>query len=232
MIAEKLADIRARLDAACERVGRDPAEVELLAVTKGHPADVIIEGHAAGQRSFGESYVQDWLGKAEDPRILRLEGLRWRFIGHLQRNKVRFLVGRVELIEAVGSMRLAAEIGKRATSTGRTQAVLLQVNVSDEASKSGFSVSDLEACFGELRAIEGLDVQGLMSIPAPREDAEASRPDHRAVRQLRERLQQAHSHPLPILSMGMSSDFEVAIAEGSTEVRVGTAIFGPRPARA
>lgn len=231
MIAERLAEIRARVDAACEASGRDPSEVELLAVSKGHPADAILEAHAAGQRCFGESYVQDWQGKAEDPAVLRLDGLRWRFIGHLQRNKVRFVVGRVELIEAVGSLRLAAEIGRRAAATGRTQGVLLQVNVGGEASKGGFAIDELEGAFAELLAIDGLDPRGLMAIPPPREHAEASRADHRAVRALRDRLQ-AHGHPLPILSLGMSDDFEVAIAEGSTEVRVGTAIFGPRPAKA
>lgn len=227
MIPERLATVRGRIDRACESVDRDPASVTLLAVSKNHPAEAVLEAYAAGQRHFGENYVQAWLGKADDPRLAALPGLRWRFIGHLQRNKVRFLLGRIDTLETVGSARLAREIGKRAAARGADQRVLLQVNLAGEETKSGFSAEDAAALLADLPA--GLDVRGLMAIPPARDSAEATRADHRALRTLRDRLQDAHGRALPELSMGMSSDFEVAIAEGSTEVRVGTAIFGPRP---
>lgn len=227
MIAARLLDIRARIDRACAAADRDPASVSLLAVSKAHPAEAVLEAYEAGQRSFGENYVQRWLEKAEDPRLLGLPDLRWRFIGHLQRNKVRFLLGRVAVIETVAGLKLARTIAERAAARGASQAVLLQVNVGGESSKSGVSPAEAGALLKELPT--GLDVRGLMAIPPPRPDAEASRADHRALRLLRDRLQDDHGIALPELSMGMSSDFEVAIQEGSTEVRVGTAIFGPRP---
>ena len=226
MIAARLADIRSRIDRACAVGDRDPADVSLLAVSKAHPAEAVLAAYEAGQRRFGENYVQQWIGKAEDPRILRLTDLRWRFIGHLQRNKVRFLLGRVDVIETVGGLKLARAIAEKAAARGASQAVLLQVNVGGEDSKSGVSPAEAGALLSALPA--GLDVRGLMAIPPPRSDPEAARLDHRTLRQLRDRLQDEHGVPLPELSMGMSSDFEVAIQEGSTEVRVGTAIFGTR----
>jgi pyridoxal phosphate enzyme (YggS family) len=227
MIAERLGAVRARIDRACAAAGRDPTDVALLAVSKFHPVEAILAAYDAGQRRFGENYVQEWLAKAEDPRLLRCPDLRWRFIGHLQRNKVRFVLGRVEAVETVDSVRLARALGERAAERGAAQAVLLQVRIGDEASKAGVS-PEAGALLAALPP--GLDVRGLMSIPPPRDDPEASRADHRALRRLRDRLQDASGVPLPELSMGMSDDLEVAIEEGSTEVRVGTAIFGPRPA--
>jgi pyridoxal phosphate enzyme (YggS family) len=231
VIQERLEILRAKINQACERSGRSPDEVRLLAVSKGHPASAIAEAWQAGLRDFGENYVQDWNQKAEDPQLLQLEGLRWHFIGALQRNKIRFLLGRVSTIGTVDRWRLASELGRRAQAEGRTQRVLLQVNLGQESSKSGFGAEDLHNKFGELKQVEGLDIQGLMAIPPRRSTPEETRLDHRALSELREELQQRWSHPLPELSMGMSSDFEVAIEEGSTEVRLGTALFGDRPPR-
>ena len=231
MIQERLNSLRIQIDQACDRAGRSPDEVRLLAVSKGHPASAIAEAWRAGLRDFGENYVQDWNQKAEDPELLQLEGLRWHFIGALQRNKIRFLLGRVSTIETVDRWRLASELGRRAQAEGRTQRVLLQVNLEEEASKSGFSADELRTRFRELTRLEGIDIQGLMAIPPRRSDPEETRRDHRALRELREELQQRWGHPLPELSMGMSSDFEVAIQEGSTEVRLGSALFGSRPQR-
>lgn len=227
MIAERLAGLRARMDAACARAGRDPASVQLLAVSKTHPVSAVQEAHAAGQRLFGENYVQAWRTKAEDPALVGLD-LQWHYIGALQTNKVRFLVGRVALIETVDRMKLAREIGKRAAAGGRVQGVLLQVNTGGESSKAGFAPDALRAQFAELLAIDGLGIRGLMHIPPPRSDAEATRADHRSLRALRDQLEQTHGVDLPELSMGMSGDFEVAIEEGATLVRIGTAIFGAR----
>jgi PLP dependent protein len=226
MIGDRLASIRQRMDQACARAGRDPADVALLAVSKAHGVDAILEAYAAGLRRFGENYVQSWQGKAEDPRILKLSDLDWRFIGHLQRNKVKFLLGRVDVIETVDSLRLARAIAQKAAARGARQAVLLQINVGGEDSKSGVSPEHAGELLGALP--QGLDVRGLMAIPPPRPDAESTRPDHRFLRELRDRLQDEHSVALPELSMGMSGDFEVAIEEGSTEVRIGTALFGAR----
>ena len=230
-IAERLAAVRTAVDQACEAAGRDPAEVELLALSKAHPPEVVLEAHAAGHRLFGENYVQDWQGKADDPRVAALPDLRWSFVGHLQRNKIRFLLGRVACIETVDRPKLAADLSRRAEAQGRVQPVLLQVHVGDEDTKSGFEPDDLRARFADLVALPGLEVQGLMAIPPFRATAEETRPDHRELRLLRDDLQQRHGHPLPVLSTGMSADFEVAIEEGSTRVRVGTAIFGARPPR-
>ena len=230
-IASRLLTVRSRVDRACEAAGRAPSEVELLAVSKAHPAEVVLEAHAAGHTLFGENYVQDWQGKADDPRVAALPGLRWSFVGRLQRNKIRFLLGRVACIETIDRLKLAREVGRRAHESGRVQPVLLQVHVGDEPTKSGFEPADLRHHFTELVGLPGLRIDGLMAIPPFRADPEQTRPDHRTLRVLRDDLQERHGHPLPVLSTGMSADFEVAIQEGSTRVRVGTAIFGARPPR-
>ncbi len=228
MIAERLAAVRARIDRACDAEGRDPASVELLAVSKTHPPEAVLEAYAAGQRLFGESYVQDWQGKADDARIAALPDLRWHFIGHLQRNKVRFLLGRVACVETVDRLRLARDLARRSQERGATTGALIQVDVSGEQSKHGFSPGELRAAMPELVGLGGLRLQGLMAIGSWEDDAEATRPQHAALRRLRDELQDAHGVALPTLSTGMSHDLEAAIAEGSTRVRVGTAIFGPR----
>lgn len=232
-VAGAIAAVRRRIESACERADRDPASVELLAVSKMQPAALVVEAIDAGLCLFGENYVQAWQSKAEDPLLVGLSELRWHFIGALQRNKIRFLLGRVHCIETVDRMKLAEALSSRALERpgGRPQQVLLEVNLGAEGAKAGFLRSDLAERLADLLALPGLEIDGLMSIPPQRAHAEASRADHRSLAQLRERLQDAHGHALPSLSMGMSSDFEVAIEEGSTRVRVGTAIFGPRPPR-
>ena len=229
-VKDRLAEVQDRIDAACDRAGRDPSEVTLVAVSKRHPVASIAEAHAAGARVFGENYVQEWQAKAEDPALLRLPEVRWSFIGHLQRNKVRFLIGRVDLIETVDSLRLAREISRRAEGRGRgfSQGILLQVNLAAEPGKSGFLVEEIRNAFEELARLPGVDVQGLMHIPSPRPDASSTRADHAGLRTLRDELRSASGLVLRELSMGMSSDFEAAIEEGATRVRVGTALFGPR----
>ena len=231
MIAGRLAALRRQIEVACETAGREPSEVHVLAVSKGHPAEAIRTAWECGLRDFGESYVQEWSRKADDPLLQGLDGLRWHFIGRLQRNKIRFLLGRVATVEAIDRRQVALALARQSAENGRSQDVLLQVNLQAEASKSGFGAADLEAGLGELVHLDGLTVRGLMAIPPPRPSAEASRQDHRSLARLRDALQQRWGHPLPTLSMGMSSDFTVAIEEGSTEVRLGTALFGQRPPR-
>jgi len=228
VIEERLEELRSKIEQACDRAGRDPSGVRLLAVSKGHPAAAVRAAWDCGLRDFGENYVQDWNQKADDPTLLGLEGLRWHFIGKLQRNKIRFLLGRVAVIGSVDREKLATELARRGASLGRAQDVLLQVNLEGEVSKSGFSPEELKDGLGRLVALDGLSVRGLMAIPPRRPSAESSRQDHRGLALLRDDLQQRWGHPLPELSMGMSEDFEIAIEEGSTEVRLGTALFGER----
>lgn len=232
-VPERLEAIRTRIARACNRVDRDPASVELLAVSKMQPTQAVAEAAGAGQILFGENYVQHWLSKAEDPAIVALKDIHWHFIGGLQRNKIRFLLGRVRCIETVDRIKLARELSSRVLGRvgSSPQQVLLEVNLAEEPGKAGFSPSELRARLGELLTLRGLTIDGLMSIPPQRQVAEASRGDHRSLAALRDLLQDEQGAPLPTLSMGMSSDFEVAIEEGSTRVRVGTGIFGPRPPR-
>jgi pyridoxal phosphate enzyme (YggS family) len=225
-IADNLAQVRARIDRAAERAGRDPKSVTLVAVSKRHDEHAIRLAYAEGQRDFGENYVQELAQKAA--ALVDLTDLRWHFIGHLQRNKVRAVMATNASIQTVDSVRLGAAIAKeRATlslaagAAGRTD-VHVQVNVAAEAQKSGCSVPELPELVTSLVALPELRVVGLMTIP-PADDAEAAVRCYRDLRELAER------HGLPSLSMGMTDDLEVAVAEGSTLVRVGTAIFGERP---
>ena len=231
LTVERWESLQNRLKAACDRAGRDHEDVTMIAVSKMHPASAVHEAWRAGARLFGESYVQEWIGKSEHPQLVAAEGLRWSFIGHLQRNKVRHLIGRVSCIETVDSLRLAQEISRRASTRASSfrQSVLLQVNLTSEIGKRGFGPEELKASFNDLISLPGLSIDGLMHIPPPRLTAEESRPDHRALETLRNELKAASGLALRELSMGMSADFEVAIEEGSTRVRVGTALFGPRP---
>ena len=208
-VAERLARVRAAI----------PPGLTLVAVSKGQPAAAIREAWAAGQRHFGENYVQEWREKAQ--ALGDLPDLAWHFIGSLQTNKVKYLVGRVALVHTVDRLELAREISKRSAAKGLVTAVLLEVNVAAEPSKSGCAPADVPALAEAVRALPGLDLRGLMCIPPAEGDP---RPHFRALRALRDRLGLAE------LSMGMSGDYPAAIEEGATMVRVGTAIFGERPA--
>ncbi len=232
-IEGQLVGTRSRIQAAARRSDRDPSAVQLVAVSKAHPASTVVEAYGYGVRLFGESYVQEWIRKTEHPTLVGKPDLLWSFIGHLQRNKARFLIGRVACIETVHSSKLAREINRRALERGGgfRQRVLLQVNAEDQSAKSGFRPDLLLAGLPDLAALPGLRIDGLMHIPAYHPEPEATRGDHRALRTLRDRLQDMHGIALPELSMGMSGDYEVAIEEGATRVRVGTGIFGARPPR-
>ena len=197
-----------------------PAGVTLVAVSKSHPAEAIREAHAAGQRDFGENYVQEWRDKAEG--LADLPGIVWHFIGSLQTNKVKYLAGKVALVHTVDREELGREIAKRWEKAGARARVLVEVNLGGEASKGGCRPGDVPALVDRLRALPALDVAGLTCIPPPDDDP---RPHFRALRALRDSL------GLVDLSMGMSGDYPVAIEEGSTLVRVGTAIFGERVRR-
>jgi pyridoxal phosphate enzyme (YggS family) len=223
-VAARLAEVRRRLDEAVASAGRPRGSVRLLAVSKTKPPDAIRAAYAAGQREFGESYAQELAQKAESLRDL--PDLRWHFIGRLQRNKVRPVIQAARTIHTVDRAELAAELGKRATAAGVQVDVLVEVNVSGEESKGGCTPGGLGAVLAAVAAEPSLRAVGLMTIPPETEDPEGARPFFAALRALRD----AHggAAALPELSMGMTHDFPVAVAEGATLVRVGTAIFGAR----
>jgi len=222
--AENLNSIRQRIAAACARAGRAEDSVLLLAVSKSHPPETIRAAVDAGQIHFGENKVQE--AKAKIP--LAPGRARWQFIGHLQSNKVRDAVELFEMIQGVDSLAIAREISKRAEQAAKTMPVLLEVNVAGEASKFGYQPERLLAELNELNALPRLEIHGLMAIPPFSPVAEKARPYFQRLRELKTSAEAVLGAPLPQLSMGMSGDFEIAIEEGATMVRVGTALFGER----
>ncbi|MBL9130517.1 MAG: YggS family pyridoxal phosphate-dependent enzyme [Verrucomicrobiaceae bacterium] len=224
-IAARLNEIRDRMQGACARSGRDAAAVELLAVSKTFPVEVIREAVAAGQVLFGENKVQEVLAKA--PELP--SRVRWHLIGHLQSNKVRKILPLVDAVHSVGSLELARDMQRIGGELGLFPKVYLEVNLAAESTKHGFKPSDLRA--GGLEVLYQLDrlhIQGLMCIPPFDPSPEVTRPFFVHLRELRDDLEKLGGAPLPGLSMGMSHDFEVALEEGATIVRVGSAIFGER----
>lgn len=221
-IAERWREIRGRVDAACERAGRAPADVTIVAVSKTHPASAVREAAAAGATDFGENYAQELAAKRGE-----CGDVRWHYIGRLQRNKAKLVAGHVALVHAVDSVELAQELGKRAAVL---QPILLAVNAAREETKGGVTPDQARELAKAIVGVANVRLDGLMTMPPPSDDPEASRPFFEALRGLRDRLQDELGAPLPVLSMGMSGDFEVAIACGATHVRIGTAIFGSRPA--
>jgi pyridoxal phosphate enzyme (YggS family) len=217
--------IRQRICCACERARRTPDEITLLAVTKGQPPEVVKAAADLGQIFFGENKVQE--AKAKIP--LCPGRLRWHFIGHLQSNKCRDAVELFEMIQSVDSLSLAQEIAKRAEQAATTMPVMLEVNVAGEASKFGYLPEQLLAELRAINALSRLEIQGLMTVPPWSSEAEKVRPYFQRLRELKTECEQILGVSLPHLSIGMSDDFEVAIEEGATMVRIGTALFGPRP---
>ena len=216
--------IVARIEAACRRAGREPGQVTLVAVSKTVPAPRVRAMVEAGQTVFGENRVQEALPKMGEVG----PPARWHLVGHLQRNKARHAVGAFDLIHSVDNLELAREIDRRARARGIVQPVLVEVNVAAEDTKEGVAAAALPALLEGVAALPAVDLQGLMAIPPPSEEPEASRPWFRALARLREEAVQRLGRPLPHLSMGMSDDFEVAIEEGASLVRVGRALFGER----
>jgi pyridoxal phosphate enzyme (YggS family) len=226
MIAENLVEVRERISRAIQKSGREPDSVRLITVSKQISVDRIEEARAAGAVVFGENKIQEAIPKIEQ---MGAEGIFWHFIGHLQKNKIKFLDERFDLIHSVDSFELAEKIAKHYHSENRVQRILLQVNVSGEAAKFGMEPKVLEKQMAEFFQLQGIQVEGLMTIPPFDSDPENSRRHFSRLRELREQYEKQNGLPLNQLSMGMSNDFEVAIEEGATLVRVGTAIFGPRP---
>jgi pyridoxal phosphate enzyme (YggS family) len=223
-VQKNLSEIHARIESAATRCGRKASEIQLVAVSKTHPPELIREAFEAGQRAFGESRVQDAL-----PKLDALPpGIEWHFIGHLQTNKIRKVVSRFALFHGVDNENLAVQINRIAGELGVTANVLLEVNVSGEESKFGFNPASLPAALEELLPLPHLRIEGLMTMAPFSENPDSARPVFEGLRKLRDALSAASGHPLKELSMGMSGDFEQGIAEGATIVRIGSAIFGAR----
>ena len=219
----RLARVRSQVANAARRAGRDPAEIELIAVSKTQTVEVIREAMRAGLHIFGENKVQEGARK-----IAELERGTWHLIGHLQTNKAKVAVQLFDSIDSVDRLELAQEIDRRAEPLGKTQNVLLQVNVAGESSKFGCTPEAARELAEAINALPQVCLRGLMTIAPYAGEAEKSRPHFASLRELRDALERDTGLVLPILSMGMSGDFEIGIEEGATSVRVGTALFGPR----
>lgn len=229
-LAERYTDIRNRIDRACARVGRSPEEVTLVAVTKTFPAERVQALHDLGHVDFGENKAQELADKAAAvPGLITGGFVRWHAIGHLQRNKAKEIVRFADVFHALDSERLAAELDRRCADAGRRLTCFVQVNISGEASKYGVEPGQVHSFVDSLRDFGNLDVRGLMALASPAADPEAVRPEFRRLAELaRTYAGNQVRDSLECLSMGMSSDFEVAIEEGATHVRIGSAIFGER----
>ena len=228
---ERLDAVLARIERAARRAGRDPGAVTLVAASKTVPVERVLEAVVCGCRIFGENRVQEALGKID---ALKSEAeIEWHFIGPLQPNKVRQAIGRFALLHAVDRLEVAERLDRAARERGITQRVLLEVNVSGETTKHGFSPDDLAGAAERMGALAGVRVLGLMTIPPPANKPEDARPYFQRLCELAAQVEALGIPGVSMkeLSMGMSGDFDVAIEEGATMVRVGTALFGPRPVR-
>ena len=224
---ERLARVQERIAGACAACGRDPATVTLVAVSKLHDAAEVMALAACGQQLFGESYIQEAL-----PKIAACPAdYAWHFIGHLQRNKAKLAIGRFSLLHTVDNLELAQSLQNKNAALDLTQALCLQVNVAGESQKSGVAPEALPRLAEAVAALPNLDLRGLMVIPPVFDDPDGARPAFARLRELRDDLETRLGRPLPVLSMGMSGDLEAAILEGATHVRVGTDLFGARPAK-
>jgi PLP dependent protein len=223
--ARALEEVRAEVRAACERRSRNPGAIAIVAVSKGFPASRVREVLESGHVLFGENRVQEALSKMAEVG----PGARWHLVGHLQRNKARRAAGAFELIHSVEDLGLARELGRRATAAGIVQPILVQVNLSREATKSGVAEEDLGGFLEGVLGQPGLDLRGLMTLPPPPAEPEDSRRYFARLREIRDETAARLSRPLPELSMGMTDDFAVAVEEGATLIRIGRAIFGERP---
>tara|TARA_B100000745_G_scaffold223950_1_gene149602 strand:- start:290 stop:1003 length:714 start_codon:yes stop_codon:yes gene_type:complete len=229
LISENLVQVKRCIIEAAKRAGRDPSGVRLLAVTKEQSDATVAKGIQAGMTLLGENKVQEASGKIE--AFGRKNGLEWHFIGRLQKNKVKFIFDLFDLIHSVDSLALAEAIHKKAQKIGSCMPILLQVNISGEKSKLGIDPLDLPREIRKFAKLEGVKISGLMTIPPFDRDPETSRPYYARLRELRDTCSSLNIPRICLdeLSMGMSNDYEVAIEEGATLVRVGTGLFGPRP---
>lgn len=226
MIRENIESVEERISGACRRAGRDRSEVNLICVTKTKPEEMLREAYEAGQRDFGENKVQEIVRKK--PALP--DDIRWHMIGHLQRNKVKQLIGQTVMIHSVDSFRLAEAISAEAVKAGIVIPVLIEVNMADEETKFGVSPGEALQLITDASELKGIKIEGLMTIAPYTEDPESNRPYFAGLRELAVDIGQKciDNVSMGVLSMGMTGDFEVAIEEGATHIRVGTGIFGER----
>ena len=229
-LEQRLAGVRQRIQQACQAAGRDPASVGLLAVSKLQPAQAVRQAQQAGQQAFGENYVQEALDKMAALADLR-GAIEWHLIGPLQSNKTRVVAEAFDWVHSVDRLKIAQRLSDQRPAQLPPLNVCLQVNISGEASKSGLLPQEVAQVAAAVAALPRLRLRGLMSIPEPAQGLQAQQAPHRALRLMQQELNQ-RGLALDTLSMGMSDDLEAAVAEGSTMVRVGTAIFGARPTHA
>ncbi len=226
MLKENLENVKRNIQKAAMKTGRNENEITLIAVSKTYPASAIKELYKLGQLHFGENKVQELMSKIPDIS----QEVHWHLIGHLQTNKVKYVVGNVKLIHSVDSLKLAQEISKQSTKKNIVSEVLLEVNIANEDSKFGFTKEEVYRALADLNALSGIKVKGLMTVAPYVEDPEYNRPVFKELYNLSVdiRKQKLDNISIEILSMGMSNDYEVAIEEGSNMIRVGTALFGQR----
>ncbi len=227
MIADNLASVTHHIGEAARKAGRNPDSIRLIVVSKQVSSEKIIEAYQSGSKCFGENKVQEAVSKIDE---VNAKDIGWHFIGHLQKNKIKYLDSRFELIHSVDSLSLAEKISAYCEGQNRQQAVLLQVNISGEEAKFGMKPSELEEQLQAFGQLQGIRVQGLMTIPPQDPDAENSRQYFSALREFRDKCQTMNIEGIELneLSMGMTNDYSIAVEEGATLVRVGTAIFGQR----
>ena len=219
--------MKRRIGEAARRAGRSTDSIRLVVVSKQVPSEKIISAYEAGAECFGENKIQEAVNKIEN---VKLQDIAWHFIGHLQKNKIKYINSHFDLIHSVDSLSLAEKISEHSKSQDRVQPVLLQINISGEEAKFGMSPSDLVEQLSEFAAFSGIRIKGLMTIPPQDPNPESSRQYFSALRLLRDKCQNLNIDGIELneLSMGMTSDYKVAIEEGATLVRIGTAIFGLR----
>jgi pyridoxal phosphate enzyme (YggS family) len=227
-IAASLAEVRERMARAAERAGRGADEITLMAVSKTFPAEAIRAAYQLGVRHFGENRVQEW--EAKQPQLAGLDDAVWHFIGHLQGNKARRAAHLFDRVDSVDDAGLARRLDTASAAESKRLPVLIEVHLGGEETKSGANESEVAALAESVWALEHLELRGLMAIPPYCEEPELARPYFRRLRELRDEISRRAGMEMPVLSMGMSHDFEVAIEEGATEIRVGTALFGGRGA--
>ncbi|AWN17825.1 YggS family pyridoxal phosphate-dependent enzyme [Salinisphaera sp. LB1] len=223
-VAARLADVRHRIDQAAARFDRDPATIHLVAISKTKPAAMVAAAVEAGQRDFGENYLQDALPKID---ALADRDIAWHFVGDIQSNKTRDIAAHFAWAHAVDRFKIARRLSEQRPEGAAPLNVCIQVNIDAEASKSGLAPDEVAELADRMAALPGIRLRGLMALPAATDDLAAQRRPFAALRALRDDLNTG-GHTLDVLSMGMSADMEAAIAEGATHVRIGTAIFGPR----
>jgi len=227
LIADNLASVMQHIDEAAQKAGRSPDSIRLISVSKQVSSGKIIEAYQAGSKYFGENKVQEAVSKIDE---INAKDISWHFIGHLQKNKIKYLDSRFELIHSIDSLSLAEKISTYCEGQNQRQAVLLQVNVSGEEAKFGMTPAVLEDQLSSFGQLKGIQVQGLMTIPPQNSEAENSRQYFSALRVLRDKFQAMNIEGVELkeLSMGMTNDYLIAVEEGATLVRIGTAIFGQR----